>query len=370
MPAGALFIPAPRRPTVLFQSDDWGRSGLAAKESIARLGAKGIPLGTSAWDLYGLESEDDVLSLGDTLASFRDRDGTSPSFTANFIMANADLRKMRRANYAVFEWVPLHQGFPEPWTDDLAGAYRANVARGVFYPGLHGFTHFNAPLLMAALQNSAARGDMARALAEEDIPYLASLTPEYNFALVDRRDGARFLPENDQLAWLERGKRLFETFFGRPPRTFCAPGYRSNTVTERLCAGLGMNVIQSKGLRAPRFENGVLLLSRNVTFEPLFSEEGCVDRALKEAETAIALGLPVIVCTHSVNYMTRHNGQAAAARRTLADFCGALLKRFPDLSFAHDEVLLESFSRAEDWRRPSAVEALRRAAYMARGNRL
>ena len=72
---GRLHAIAPVRPIVVIESDDWGRVGLPSLASMEQLQAAGVPIGASPWDFYGLESEDDVIRLGDLLSQFRDGDG-------------------------------------------------------------------------------------------------------------------------------------------------------------------------------------------------------------------------------------------------------------------------------------------------------
>ena len=48
------------RPLVLFQSDDWGRVGLRDREGLEQLRSAGIALGEHPYDLYTLETAEDL----------------------------------------------------------------------------------------------------------------------------------------------------------------------------------------------------------------------------------------------------------------------------------------------------------------------
>ena len=186
---------------------------------------------------YGRESEDDVIRLGDLLSEFRDRDGRPACVSANFVMANSDLERMRRENFQAFRWISIDVGFPGAWGEPLLPAYRRNIDRGLFYAGLHGFTHFNVSAMMKLLTETSARGDRMRRLVCHGVPYLASLTPECNFALVERQGGdEKFLPELDQEDWIETGISLFVRAFGRRPLTTCAPGVQGQQHDFRIGA--------------------------------------------------------------------------------------------------------------------------------------
>jgi hypothetical protein len=358
--------PAPVRPIVVFESDDWGRVGLPSLQSLKQLQDCGVPIGKSPWDFYGLESDEDILRLGDVLSKFRDVDGKQACFTANFVMANADLERMRREEFHTFRWIAINDGFPSPWNETLLSAYLCNIDRGTFYPGLHGFTHFNVPAMMKLLAETTTRGDRMRQLAALGVPYLASLTPECNFALVER-DGMdeRFLSEKDQEAWIETGVRLFGVAFGRKPATTCAPGYRANDTTLQIWRRHGLVTAQMIGRRGISASSQLTVLERNVAFEPALAPDGLLVKAMEQARRAVASGFPVVVCSHSINYMSRFLGSAEEGRRHLGELLHHLLIAFPDLRFATDADITSAWQRNDrGWfRSPTMGELTARGRY-------
>jgi hypothetical protein len=362
--------PAPERPIVVIHSDDWGRTGAPSPGSIAKLQALGLPVGDSPWDHYGLETEEDVLALGGILAELRDRGGRSACATVNFIMANPDLRTMRDEGFRAFRWVAIKDGFPEPWQDRLMPAYRQCIDMGVFYPGLHGFTHFNPAELLRALAEDSPYGERARALATHDIPYLATVTPEFNFALVTRRGAEHFIAEEGQAEWVALGAQLFGETFGMAPRTTCAPGYRANDTTFRVWRQAGIEAAQTVGDDPVARRNGMLVLSRNVRFEPVLDDEATEARALRQARRTVARGMPIVVCSHSINYIERHLGRAGTSRLRLQRFLRSLLDLFPDLRFASDADILDAYhGRTPGWLRPPNTSEIvqRLSSWIRRG---
>ena len=357
------------RPVVLFQSDDWGRVGISSVNALAELKSMGYSVGQSAWDYFGLETTDDVRQLGETLSRFRAADGKAACFTANFIMANADLRRMAGAGFTEFIWIPLSDGFPPPWDDHLLPVYKRNIAAGVFYPGLHGFTHFNISGLLHALAESSKRGDRARALAALDVPYIRSITPEYCFALTDiEPNGESFVALAEQKIWIRRGVELFTQAFGFSPVTACTPGYRCNDSTLDLLHCSGVSVIQSASHEAPHDTRGLLSLGRNVFFEPVLGDKpgAVIERAIEQAEGAVVAGLPIIVCSHSINYISRFLGKGALGRDALATFLTKLMAQFRELRFASDVELLAAWRRRDpDWIRPPSSSEITARARLA-----
>ena len=302
-----------------------------------RLRAEDVPVGKSSWDFYGLETEEDVTRLGEMLSEVSDGSGNSACMTANFVMANADLDRMRAENFQTFRWISIDSGFPKPWSETLLPAYRRNIERGVFYPGLHGFTHFNVSAMMNLLREISPRGDRMRKLAFHNVPYLRSYTPECNFALVERRyDDECFLAESEQESWVEAGVSLFVEAFGRRPLTTCAPGYRANDTTFQIWRRLGLEVVQTKGRGEISETRSMTVLERNVALEPAVDPTADVQSAMDAARQAVRCGFPIVVCSHSINYMSRFLDQAEQGRRQLAELLRRLLDAFPNLRFASD----------------------------------
>jgi hypothetical protein len=355
-----LYSVAPVRPIVVIESDDWGRVGLPSLQSLERLQAIGVPIGLSPWDFYGLESEDDVIRLGDKLSEFRDGDGRPACVTANFVMANADLERMRQENFQAFRWISLDVGFPKPWRDTLLPAYCRNIDRGLFYPGLHGFTHFNVSAMMKLLTEISSRGDRMRQLACYGVPYLASLTPECNFALVERQSGVeRFLTEADQENWIEAGVSTFTRAFGRRPMTTSAPGYRTNGRTLQIWHRYGFEAAQFVGQSGISALGSMVILERNVAFEPALSDAPDVEKAIEAASRAVECGFPIIVCSHSINYISRFLGYAEEGRCYLGELLERLLKAFPNLRFASDDDIVSAWAANDpDWFRAPTLREI------------
>lgn len=345
---------------MIFQSDDWGRVGLPSIDALEALNKQGLAVGRSPWDYYGLESESDLRALGELLQGFSDGYGNPPCFTANFVMANADLKRIEDSGFQKFHWVPLSGGFPSPWAENLVAGYQSLITKGLFYPGFHGFTHFNVPVFMRQLGDKSEKGEIARLLLQHDVPYLASITPEYNFALVDRCGGAEtHLSESDQMEWFDRGIEIFSETFGVKARTFCAPGYRQNSTSRRLAAQNGIRILQTSQPCVPGMREGLFVLGRNVSFEPALKERHCVDEAVHAAQRAVSTGMPIIVCTHSINYISRFSGKAKQSLAYLSTFIEKLLVLFPDLRFSNDLEFFTSCACLKDsdrFRRPNVKE--------------
>lgn len=357
----AQWVSAPVHPIVVIQSDDWGRTGAPDTAALSELRDSGFPVGNSPWDFYGLESAYDLLELGTVLGKFRDQENQPACMVANFILANPDLRRMQSTDWREIHWIEIKQGLPAPWNEPgLHQAYDALINAGVFRPALHGYSHFNeAAWSDALLHPETELGKRARTLAEHDIPYLASLTPEFNFALVARHGSSEiFRPSHEQDSWVSNGVRAYRNMFGHSPISTCAPGYRSNPATDHIWWQAGIQVVQTAERCLPYNRCGMLVLPRNVFFEPVFSDSNAVDLALESAEAAVSAGLPVVICSHSINYIDRHLKRAAHGRAALSELLDKLLSRFPNLRFVHDATVYDTYTQhnPEWWRKPTGNE--------------
>ena len=359
---------APVRPIVVIQSDDWGRVGAPSSAALSEVRKAGFPVGNSPWDFYGVESADDLYELKVVLERVRDRDGAPACMVANFILANPDLRRMGTTGWQKTHWVELKDGIPSPWIDDgLHDAYRDLINEGVFWPALHGYTHFNDVAWSDALRHPESElGKRVRALAENDIPYLASLTPEFNFALAFRRGNHEtFRSTTEQARWVNEGARAFRDMFEVPAFSTCAPGYRSDLVTDHCWSRAGLRVVQTSERCLPYYRSGMLVIPRNVFFEPVLTEEDSVARALDAAEASVGAGLPIVICSHSINYIERHLGRAARGRAGLSSLLDGLMMRFPDLRFAHDKIIYGTYKMRDTrwWRKPTRDEVKSRRTH-------
>ena len=270
---------------------------------------------------------------------------------------------MREECYAAFRWIPIVDGFPQPWRGDLMAGYRKLIEGGLFEPALHGFTHFNTQTMMTALREDSDRGRRARLLADNGIPYLASYTPEYNFALVDREAGERPMDEAYQSDWVSTGAKLFAAAFGHKPSTTCAPGYRSNGVTHMLWRKVGIESVQVVGSHPLSAANELVQVERNVSFEPALESGDVVAHAMRRGAARRSLrDLPIVICSHSINYITHFTAAAENGRALLRKLLLTLMEEFPDLRFANTKALVDAWKGPDsDWfSEPSLAQRFRR----------
>ncbi|MFY9558892.1 MAG: hypothetical protein WAQ52_01540 [Terriglobales bacterium] len=335
------------RPLVLLQSDDWGRVGVRDAEGREELRAAGLNLGERPYDLYSLETAEDVHALAEVLRSLQDSVGQPPCLGMNFVVANVDFPASAATGFRDIVLKPLTEGLPGRWVrPGLYNAYRAGIEVGVFSPALHGTTHFCQQAVGHALTRGGERTELLRTLWKSETPYIHWRMPwvGYEYWDPERLPSERFIPEKEQEHWIGWAAQCFRKFFGEGAVSACAPGYRAEPTTHGLWKAQGVRVAQNGpgAMPAPHFDaHGLLHTYRSLDFEPALNPELRSEDCVKKAEEYLARGLPLIISVHSINFHSTLAPFRQKTLLTLREFLGALKKRFPNLVYVNDRQLLE-----------------------------
>ncbi|RJO60138.1 hypothetical protein C4544_06140 [candidate division WS5 bacterium] len=328
---------------VVFESDDWGRVGMRDMEAFERLKAKGYSqLGQSDWDYCSLEMPEDLEALYSVLCRHSDSFGLPPIFTCNFIVANPDYEKIMKSGFREFYTLDLSQGFPDLWKnrEQLIDKYRKGVALGLIYPGYHGLCHFLYERWLRALQDREP--DVMDCL-EEHISYIPSMRSNaFSYEYLANVNPISFLSLNAQEDRIKKGVEAFERIFGFPPVVTIAPRYAWNTDTEKVWYKYGIRYIsagssQAGGGGSPghrlgeRNQCGMIYLIRNVSFEAR-REDACED-AFTEVDFLFRTQQPVILETHSINYLTSIKNFREESLKKLDQLLYLIEKKYPEIVY-------------------------------------
>jgi hypothetical protein len=332
-------------------------------EGLEQLRSSGLNLGERPYDFYTLETAEDLTALSALLKRHRDSGGRHPCFVMNFILANPDFAKMSAASWQHIDLVPLAQGLPWGWDrPGLFDAYKQGIADGVFYPALHGSTHFCRSAVERNLSGDGKRADLLRTLWQAGTPYIHWRMPwiGYEYWDPEKPEDQRMMAAEVQQETIGETVGWFAKMFSTLPRSACAPGYRANDSTHRAWAQHGIRVAQNgPGSNAPpyfdRFE--ILQLSRNVEFEPAIDTSFSVELCLQKAERAFASGLPAIVSVHSINFHSTVRDFRTPTLRALDEFLAAIEAKHADLLYLHDDGLYELVSKGVEETPERAIQA-------------
>ncbi|MGP0021547.1 MAG: hypothetical protein ACLPHP_23475 [Candidatus Sulfotelmatobacter sp.] len=365
------------RPLVLLQSDDWGRAGVRDQPGLAQLRSAGLELGERPSDFYTLETAEDLTSLAAVLKRHRDSSRRPPCVEMNFVLANLDFAKMSDGGFRQIHLQPLAEGLPLGWTRaGLLEAYREGIAEGVFYPALHGTTHFCRSAVERNLSAEGERAILLRTLWRAGTPYIHWRMPwiGYEYWDPEQPEDERFLSAEKQTELIGHSVGAFAKLFTTLPRSACAPGYRANDDTHRAWARHGVRVAQNGpgGLIPPHFDRyEVLHGCRTVEFEPAIDPAFSVESCLQQAESCFARGIPAIVSVHSINFHSTVKDFRSRTLPLLDDFLTALESKHADLLYLHDEDLRElvnqgSYKTVEGSAKVNVIRKNFRKAQLAR----
>jgi hypothetical protein len=368
------------RPLLLLHSDDWGRIGVRDGEGFAELQAGGITLGENPYDFYSLETAEDVLAVRELLQSHRDSTGRSPCLVMNFLLANVDFQRTIATGLRQLHLRPLRDGLPGRWSrPGLFEAYRQGIADGVFYPALHGLTHFSKRAVERCMLEDGPRRALLQKLWEAETPYIYWRMPwiGYEYWSSEPTPEAGFLSAGEQEVLIPQSVSAFTQFFGTAPLSVCAPGYRANHDTHRAWADCGVRVAQngSGGWLPPQTDEfGILNVCRAIDFEPAVHPHFSLQKCIGVAEECFARGLPAIVSIHSINFHSTLKDFCGPTLCALDQFLSALEAKHPRLLYLHDADLLQLVERGRYQSADGAVSvcvaqrsASRPRAFVARG---
>jgi hypothetical protein len=330
------------RPLVLLQSDDWGRVGLRDRDGLDRLRSAGLTLGERPYDFYTLETAEDLAALSQFLKRHRDATGRSACLGMNFVTANLDFTRMADEDFRQIHLRPITEGLPDQWQrPGLSEAYREGIDAGVFYPALHGSTHFCRRAIERQLAAGGERAELLRMLWKAGTPYIHWRMPWIGYEYWDLELPAdeRFLSADVQAKLIGSAVEIFAKFFAVPPRSACAPGYRANLDTHRAWAQYGVRVAQNGAgtFTPPHLDDwGILHLYRSIDFEPALGEELAIDAFARKAGEYFAKGLPLVVSLHSINFHSSVKDFRSRTLGLLDEFLSVLETKYPDLLYLHD----------------------------------
>jgi hypothetical protein len=296
------------------------------------------------------------------LRSHHDSAGRSPTLEMNFMVANLnldkmdlqtmDFEKMSAESRHRIHLLPLAKGLPAGWNrPGLLEAYREGIQEGLFYPALHGATHFcrdavERYLAASDLTDSGERGRLLRTLWKAGTPYIHWRMPWIGYEYWDPEASPddRFLPAHTQLDLVGKAVGDFAKLFSALPRSACAPGYRANDDTHRAWAQIGIHVAQNGPGAAvpPHFDrHGLLQLYRTVEFEPAVSPDFSLDACLRSAEACFDRKIPAIVSVHSINFHSSVKDFRSRTLELLDHFLAALELAHPEVLYLHGEEVYE-----------------------------
>ncbi|HEV2731525.1 MAG TPA: hypothetical protein VGV15_15950 [Terriglobales bacterium] len=336
---------------MILQSDDWGRVGVRDREGYEQLRANGIRLGQHPYDFYTLETAKDVTAISDLLKRHRDRTGRPACLVMNFILANLNFAKTEQAGFRELHLLPLTRGLPGHWKrPGLFDAYKQGIADGVFFPALHGLTHFCRRAVEHALSENAERSALLKTCWKAETPYIYWRMPWVGYEYCNpEKPHAGFLDSESQASLIQQAAAYFKKLFSAAPVSACAPGYRANHDTHAAWSACGVRVAQNgSGTPLPPYMDDweILNLHRMIDFEPA-QRELPTEKYVEVAADCFARGIPAVISVHSINFHSSVRDFRGPTLRALDQLLSALETKYPNLLYVHDGDLYDIVSQGK-----------------------
>jgi len=331
-----------RFPAVVFESDDWGACEVAKSPEDAAVIER-------AWNAHfdrsrtvttTLETPQDLDRLYSVLASFSGHDGQPAVFTAFACVGNPDFDAIRASGFDEYRDIAIDEGVPAGWErGDIAGAWRAGIARGVFAPQYHANLHHVSPTLwLRRLRAPGPAGDLARLSFDLAVYAQGEHLPEFECMNV-----------REQHEWNRVGIERFTRAVGySPAAAITSDAYPE---TETIWALLGIRIVCLKSCRvnsgqvvvyaskpwnnqdpsvpigAHNSRRDVIYLTRNVFFECAGRPEQSAAPVFDVIRTRWSEGEPAMISTHRANYVSLDSQRAEAGLQQLDSLLSMLSER-------------------------------------------
>jgi hypothetical protein len=310
-----------KRKIVVFESDDWGSIRTPDLSSLNKLKSEGLPVEKCLYMMNdALESSDDLKALFQVLQKFEDKNGNTPVFTANTIVANPNFEKIENSAFNEYYFESFLETYQRYYGDtDVFNTFKEGINKGVFYPQLHGREHLNVSRWMRDLKAGVPETRLAFDLGMTGVS--AHITKTARGSYQAAFDGGEQETIFDKSAILKDAINLFENIFGFKSKSFIAPNYVWDNTLEKTALEYGVEYMQgSSSQRLPsnfgdpiktqrhytgsKISNGIYYLVRNASFEPsLLTHKAAVESCLSEIASSFLWGKPAIITTHRVNYI-------------------------------------------------------------------
>lgn len=345
------------RKIVVFESDDWGSIRMPNKDVFDNL-KKILPnIDNLPYQKYDtLASSEDLEKLFEVLTKHYDAKGNHPVITANTIVANPDFKKIKESNFTAYFYESFTETLDRYYGNKVFKLWQEGITKGIFYPQFHGREHINIKRWMHALRQNIGQSRVA--FDNQMFDLSDSLVIGEN-SFMDALDIETVNDINDLKILLNDGLNLFEKILGYRSKTFIAPCYIWPKEIESTLLSAGVIAMQGSWFQkqpvigAPgKYNNiyhytgeknrqGMFFTIRNAAFEPADNiNYNWIGDLLKRAEIAFAMGKPLIISTHRINFIgSIVNLNRDRNLKLFNILLEQLLQKYPDLEFMHSAQL-------------------------------
>ena len=347
------------RKIIVIESDDWGSIRIPSKDIYSYLRKKGYKQEHGLYDKYdSLASNDDLESLFEVLAGFKDINDHPVVITANSVVANPDFEKIKISKFQEYHYEPFYKTFNKYNNHSRAfELWKEGLKNKLFIPQFHGREHINIPMWMRALQSD-----------NQDVHFAFGIGMAGIFPKGQPHQGNKYMaaysiesPEDLQYHQnsIEEGLDLFEIIWGFKSKSFTAPCYIWSKTMETILNDKKIELIQGSSFQLePRIgykhkrifhfsgeknSFGQRYNIRNCIFEPISNPNiDWIDACLKQIQTAFNWHKPAVINSHRLNYIGNiDKSNRDNNLKLLKTLLFEIKKKWPDVEFMSSDNLMD-----------------------------
>lgn len=322
---------------IIIESDDWGMERALTVETLEWMKSKFGKENFTRWTTDALETNEDLDLLFDLLNSVRNKYGSCPVITANFITHNIDYE-----NGGELKFKPISKGF-NPESEDVREKYFAGISNGCIFPQLHGYSHYNLTNLKKYFESHEGR----EAFMKKNLPAKSTIKSNLSFL------HGELSKANSEAKMISDAAEDFNKIFGFYSSTLIPPAFIFDMGFSETLLKNKITMVQSsnrlinsdkKKCMIPFFrkKKGIVWSIRNARLDPYPGYDYNHEQCLHSIKRAFANNSPAIIDFHRVNI----SGKFAPEYRskTLTEFkklIEGIFKSWPDVKFIHSQKLNE-----------------------------
>ncbi|MCH8534620.1 MAG: hypothetical protein LAT51_06075 [Flavobacteriaceae bacterium] len=337
---------------IVFESDDWGAIRMPSNNTLKHLLERGVVLDRPYSKYDSIATDQDLTDLFETLSKYKDSAGNHPIFTFNFIMANPDFERIKKDNFEKYHFKKFEDTIADyPNTENYKTILFNGINEGFCKPQFHGREHVNVNKwlkLLASSHKNAIEAFNHNAYCIDNLGKSIYVTYDYE---EDIRSHVNSLTE---------GLKMFRNAFGFDSETIIFPNYVWSKHLETIVNTLGV-----KGIQGTKFQNlpkptgykrkfrvngsvnthGQINLVRNCFFEPSSSKNNrTVSRCLRDINIAFNTGVPAVISTHRLNYISRLSDfNKQNNLKMLSELLESIKKKWPNVLFLSSDQLFKLY---------------------------
>ncbi len=347
------------RKIVVIESDDWGCIRMPSKEIYTKFLNLGIRVDRDDYCKYdNLATPSELASLFEVLSSVKDKNGRHPILTANTIMANPDLIKIRESDFEKYYFEPFTETLKRnPSTEKSFDMWQEGINNNLFHPQFHGREHLYVKKWMDDLKNGV--GATRIGFDYGTFGLTSATSPEIDFNYMGAFNSGLDEDIDEFKRIIKEGLDMFEnTFKYRSlsfiPTTYTWPLEIESTLVEnsvRFLQGTHYQSIpidddtsfkgRNNSLVGMKSKAGLIYLIRNCDFEPSQPKmTDSINDCLYKIDQAFSWKMPAIISTHRLNFIgSIHPSNSSNNLKLFKELLTKIVRRWPDVEFMTSDEL-------------------------------